>query len=51
MLKLLELCNGLKFFISVTLSIVKGKTIHVQNWTGAEVFRRFRVPDFKIIGP
>jgi hypothetical protein len=28
----------------------KGKSIPLQAWTGAEVSRRLRLPDFKIIG-
>jgi len=28
----------------------KGKAIPLQAWTGPEVFRRFRLPDFKTIG-
>jgi len=28
----------------------KSKAIPLQAWTGPEVFRRLRVPDFKTIG-
>jgi hypothetical protein len=28
----------------------KGKAIPVQPWTGPEVSRRLRLPEFKIIG-
>jgi len=30
--------------------ISKGKTIPLQAWTGLEVSRRLRLPDFKTIG-
>ena len=33
-----------------TKSSVKGKAIHVQTWTDPEGSRRYRLPDFKIIG-
>jgi len=29
---------------------VKGKAVPLQAWTGLEVFRRLRLPDFKRIG-
>jgi len=29
---------------------VKGKTIPLQAWTGLEVSRKLRLPDFKTIG-
>jgi hypothetical protein len=28
----------------------KGKSIPLQSWTGPEVSRKLRLPDFKIIG-
>jgi hypothetical protein len=28
----------------------KGKAIPLEAWTGPEVFRRLRLPDFKAIG-
>jgi len=28
----------------------KGKAVPLQAWTGAEVYRRLRFPDFKTIG-
>jgi hypothetical protein len=28
----------------------KGKATPLQDWTGPEVFRRSRIPDFKTIG-
>jgi hypothetical protein len=28
----------------------KGKAIPLQAWTGPEVYRKFRIPDFKTIG-
>jgi len=33
------------------ISIIKGKAIPVQPWTGPEVSRRLRLPDFKTVGP
>jgi hypothetical protein len=36
--------------LSVVNAVVKGKAIPLQAWTGPEVSRRFRLPDFKTIG-
>ena len=36
---------GLRFYIKG-----KGKAIPLQAWTGPEVSRRLRLPDFKTIG-
>jgi hypothetical protein len=33
-----------------TRKAYKGKAIPLQAWTGPEVSRRLRLPDFKIIG-
>jgi hypothetical protein len=32
------------------LTIVKGKAIQLEAWTGPEVSRRLKLPDFKKIG-
>jgi hypothetical protein len=42
-----------KAFVATTLytvSIGKGKTIPLQDWTGPEGSRRLRLPDFKTTG-
>jgi len=33
-----------------SVDYIKGKAIPLQAWTGPEVSRRLRLPDFKIIG-
>jgi hypothetical protein len=32
------------------LSVLKGKAIPLQVWTGPEASRRLRLPDFKTVG-
>jgi hypothetical protein len=39
-----------KYFGYSTHSQIKGKTIHVQPWTGRGGSRSLRLPDFKTIG-
>jgi hypothetical protein len=34
---------------SHSITLGKGKAIPLQAWRGPEVFRRLRIPDFKII--
>jgi len=40
----------ISFNLPNPLWVIRGKTISLQAWTGPEGSRRFRLPDFKIIG-
>jgi hypothetical protein len=40
---------SLRFFMQMN-AIDKGKAIPLHAWTGPEVSRRLRLPDFKTIG-
>jgi len=33
-----------------TISVIKGKAIPLQDWTGPEGSGRLRLPDFKTVG-